>query len=185
MAALWSYPPAQAGLSSAAGSAVTAAALTAGTPPPPPVLPPIMVPGTRLRIEADLEITSTSATPTVVIGLYLGAVGGAIGSATVLVVSAANAISASAAAWPICLRYRGTFRTLGTAVSLHGTAEFMYPTSLTAWTTAPLPQTAAARLTAATINTEQSNQLDVGITLSATTGSPSLTVTELHARLDG
>jgi hypothetical protein len=68
---------------------------------------------------------------------------------------------------------------------MQGTAELLYSTSLTAWTSTPLPQTAAARVTAATINTEQNNQLDVGITLSATTGSPSVTVTDLHAILSG
>lgn len=185
MGVLWTYPPSEGGLARAAGAAVTAAALTAGTPTPPPILPRINLPGAKLLVEADLEMTSTSATPTLTIGLYLGAVGGAIGSATVLLVSAANALSASAAAWPIKLRYRGRFQDIGTAVTMQGTAELLYSTSLTAWTSTPLPQTAAARVTAATINTEQNNQLDVGITLSATTGSPSVTVTDLHAILSG
>jgi hypothetical protein len=182
---IWTYPPAQGGLARAAGTAVTAAALTAGTPTPPPILPMINLPGTKLLVEADLEMTSTSATPTLTIGFYLGAVGGAIGSATVLVVSAANALSASAAAWPIKLRWRGRFNDIGTAVTMQGTAELLYGTSLTAWTSSPLPQTAAARTTAATVNTEQNNQLDVGITLSSTTGAPSVTVTDLHVLLSG
>jgi hypothetical protein len=169
-----------------AGTAVTAAALTAGTPVPPPIIPGgALVPGSRLRIEADLEMTSSSATPTLTIGFYIGAVGGAIGSATVLVVSAANALSASAAAWPITLRYKGTIRTLSpTAGVIQGTAELLYSTSLTAWATTPLPQTAAAR-TVSTLNTQQNNQLDVGITLSATTGSPSVTCMGFYAEVLG
>jgi hypothetical protein len=185
MGATWTFPAAEGGLARAAGTAVTAIVLTAGTPVPPPILPRINIPGTKLFVEADLEITSTSATPTLTIGLYLGAVGGAIGSATLLVASAANAISASAAAWPIKLRYRGRFNDVGTAVTMHGTAELLYPTSLTAWASSPLPQTAAARTTAATINTEQNNQLDVGITLSSATGTPSVTVTGIHHLVSG
>jgi hypothetical protein len=185
MAVLWTYPPSVSGVSSAAGTAVTAAALTAGTPAPPPVLPPIPFAGVRLRIVCDLEMTSTSATPTLTLGVYLGAVGGAIGSATVLGVTGANALTATTTAWPIKMYWDGTFRNLGTAVTMHGTGHLLYASSLTAWATTPFPLTAAARVTAATINTEINNQLDVGITLSSTTGSPSVTVTELHARLDG
>jgi hypothetical protein len=185
VAVLWTYPAALAGTSAAAGTAVTAAALTAGTPTPVPVLPPIQVAGTRLRVHAHLEMTSTSATPTLTIDIRLGAVAGAIGSATVLGSTPANAMSASAAAWPIKLFWEGTFRNLGTAVTMHGAGEQLYGTSLTAWTSTPFPVTAAARTTAATINTEINNQLDIGITLSSITGSPSVTVTELHVTLDG
>jgi hypothetical protein len=181
---LWTYPAHLAGLSNAAGTAVTAAALTAGSPTPPPIMPPVLVPA-RLRVVAHLEMTSTSATPTLTLGIYLGAVGGAIGSATVLGVTPANAMSASAASWPIKLIWEGTFRNLGTAVTMHGAGEQLYGTSLTAWGTTPFPVTLAARTTAATVNTEQNNQLDIGITLSSTTGSPSITVTELHCTLDG
>jgi hypothetical protein len=83
------------------------------------------------------------------------------------------------------MRWKGTFRSLGTAVSAHGTGELLYSTSLTAWTTAPFPATQALRTTAATINTEQNNQIDVGITLSSATGTPSVTVTEFFAELVG
>jgi hypothetical protein len=185
MAVLWTYPPVASGVSSGAGTAVTAAALTAGTPTPPPVLPPIPFAGVRLRIIAHLEKTSTSATPTLTLGFYLGAVGGSIGSATVLAVTPANALTTTDSSWPVKLTWEGTFRNLGTAVTMHGCGEQLYGTSLTAWTSTPYPVTLAARTTAATINTEINNQLDLGITLSSTTGSPSVTVTELHATLDG
>ena len=184
MAVQWSYPVQP--QSPVAGVAVTAAALTAGTPVPPPIIPGgTLINGSRLFLEADLEMTSSSATPTLTLGFYIGAVGGAIGSATVLVVSAANALSASAAAWPITLRNKGTIRTLSPSAGvIQGTAELLYSTSLTAWASTPLPQTAAAR-TVSTLNTQQNNQLDVGITLSATTGSPSVTVTGFYAEVRG
>lgn len=184
MQTVWSAPVLP--LSDVAGTAVTAAALTAGTPLPAPIIPGgTLAYGSKLFLEADLEMTSSSATPTLTLGFYIGAVGGAIGSATVIVVSAANALSASAAAWPITLRYKGTIRGISpSAASIQGTAELLYSTSLTAWATTPLPQTAAAR-TVSTLNTQQNNQLDVGITLSATTGSPSITCTGFYAEVRG
>jgi hypothetical protein len=184
MAVLWSYPPGP--MSPVAGVAVTAAALTAGTPLPAPIIPGgVLINGSKLFMEADLEMTSTSATPTLTLGFYMGSVGGAIGSATAIVVSAANALSASAAAWPITLRYKGTIRTLSPSAGvIQGTAELLYSTSLTAWASTPLPQTAAAR-TVSTLNTNQNNQLDVGITLSSTTGSPSIVVSGFYAEVRG
>ena len=184
MAIYLSYPPGP--LSPAAGSAVTAAALTAGTPSPAYIIPGgTLASGMKLFLEADLELTSTSATPTVTLGFYIGAVGGAIGSATLIAATSALAISASETAWPITIRYKGTIRTLSaTAGVIQGTGEALNPTSLTAWTSAPFPATAAAR-TVSTLNTQQNNQLDVGITLSATTGSPSVTCTGFYAELRG
>lgn len=184
MQTIWSAPVGP--LSSAAGTAVTAAALTAGTPVPAPIIPGgTLQLGSRLMLEADLEITSTSATPTVTLAFYIGSVGGAIGSATLIAATGANAISATATAWPIKLRYRGTIRTLsGSAAVIQGTGEQLYGSSLTAWVTTPFPATASAR-TVSTLNTQQNNQLDVGITLSATTGSPSVTVTGFYAEILG
>jgi hypothetical protein len=169
-------------LASAAGSAVTAAALTAATPAPAPVIGGgTLNPGTRLILEADLEMTSTSATPTLTLGFYIGAVAGAIGSATLIAATPAQAMSASAAAWPIKLRFRGRIVSLSPTVAvIQGTGELLYGTSLTAWTVSPFPATAAAR-TVSTLNTSQNNQLDVGVTLSSTTGSPSVTCTDFHA----
>jgi hypothetical protein len=184
MAVLYSYPPP--GLSPSAGTAVTAAALTAGTPVPPPVIPGnTLIPGAKVLLEADLEMTSASATPTLTLGFYMGAVGAAIASAVVLAATPANAMSASAAAWPISLRYKGTIRAIGTtAGQIQGTGEQNYGTSLTAWGTSPFPVTAAARVVS-TLNTVQNDQLDVGVTLSSTTGTPSVTCTGFYAEVRG
>jgi hypothetical protein len=181
---VWSAPAYP--LSSAAGPPVTAIVLTAGTPVPAPIIPAgTLQLGSRLILTADLEMTSTSATPTLTLGFYIGAVGGAIGSAAVLAATGANAMSASAVAWPIKLRYHGTIRTLSpTVAAIQGTGELLYGTSLTAWTASPFPLTAAARIVS-TLNTEQNNQLDVGITLSSATGTPSVTVTGFYAEVLG
>jgi len=176
MGVRWSYPVYP--LPQANGTPVSAAALTAGTPQlggQAPVIPGgVIEAGMRLRLKAFGELTSTSATPTVVLGFYIGAVGGAIGSAAVICASATLAISASATAWPFQMEYEGEFRNLGgSAGSIHGQG-----------TTNPMPTTAAAR-TVSTLNTYQNNQIDVGVTLSVTTGSPSVTVTDVFFDLTG
>jgi hypothetical protein len=180
----WSAPPTP--MSNVAGAAVTAAALTAGTPQPPYVIPGGTLDyGSKLILEADLEVTSTSVTPTLTVGFYIGAVGGAIGSAVLLAATQALPIAATETAWPVTVRWKGTIRTLSaTAGVIQGSGESLNPTSLTAWTSAPFPATAAAR-TVSTLNTSQNNQLDVGITLSSTTGTPSVTCTGFYARVDG
>lgn len=185
MQTIWSAPVGP--LSSAAGSANTAAALAAGTPVPAPIIPGgTLQLGSRLLLEADLEYSSsTGVSSNLTVDFRIGAVSGAIASATVIASTAATALASSAAAWPIKLRYRGTIRALSpTAASVQGTGELLFPSSLTAWATSPFPATAAARVVS-TLNTQQNNQLDVGITLSATTGSPSVTVTGFYAEILG
>ena len=185
MAQRWRYPafPQPIG----AGTPVTAAALTSGLGGLAlPQLPPIDVPGGRIIIEAQLEHTSTSATPTLTLGLYIGSQGQAIGSKTVLAVSSALAISASAAAWPIMLYYSARIKTTGpSAGAIYGQGWIKQGSSLTAFNSpVPLPITAALR-TVSTLNTDQTNELDFGITLSSTTGSPSVTVTDFAAEYSG
>lgn len=191
MAVVYRYP--QLPLQSGAGTAVTAAALTSGLVGMPyPQLPPVEVAGSRLIIEANGELTSTSATPTVILGFYMTASGGglgqAIGSKIVLAASAALPISATATAWPFQMYYSGTIRTLlpGTGV-IHGQGY------VTSWfniglsgdgTTNPIPITQALR-TVSTLNTSQTNEIDLGITLSSTTGTPSVTITDMWVELSG
>lgn len=186
-AVLWSGPPSEAAVGS--GSAVTGTtSLTAGTPQPPFVVPAgTFVLGSKLRLDAEMEVTSTSATPTIITGFYMGAVGGAIGSAAILGVTGGLAVSASASAWLIRLRYIGTIRTMGSSGTIHGngSAENWAAAGLTGTTAAvwPLPITQALRTV--TVNTTQNNQLDVGITLSSSLGSISVTVTDFFAELIG
>lgn len=191
MATLWRYPvqPQPA----AAGTAVTAAALTSGMIGAAfPILPGgIYSAGARLSLRANGEITSSSSTPTCTLGFYFGAANTAIGSETALCVSAALAISASATAWPFIMEFDGTIRSLATGVSANGV---IHGQGIVTWwgnvgltgtgTPNPMPTTAAAR-TVFTLNTQLANQFDVGITLSSTTGSPSVTITDFWAELSG
>jgi hypothetical protein len=148
----------------------------------------VYLPGARLSIKAHGEITSTSATPTCALGFYMGSVGQAIGSKTAIAVSAALAISASAVAWPFDVEYDGTFRALSpSAGAIHGMGIVTWwgNVGLTGTGTPnPMPTTAAAR-TVSTLNTDQFNEIDFGITLSSTTGTPSVTITDFWAELSG
>jgi hypothetical protein len=187
MATLWTWPLQP--QASAAGTAVTAASLTASGVAPLPQLPGFLCQnGARLRLRATGELTSTSATPTVTLGFYFGGTGAAIGSKTALAVSGALAISASATAWPFIMEYDGTIRTLSPSAGVIHGQGIVYSwvnVGLTgAGSVNPMPATAAAR-TVSTLNTQQNNEFDVGVTLSVTTGSPSVTVTDLWAELSG
>jgi hypothetical protein len=187
MAVVWRYPLQP--LPAAAGTAVTAAALTSGLGGlPVPQLPPIMVPGTRLILVAHGEVTSTSATPTCTLGFYIGSVGQAIGSKTVLAVSPALALLATTTGWQFIMKWSGTFRTLSPSAGVihgQGKVDWWGNVSLTgAGGVFPMPVTQAAR-TVSTLNTDQVNEVDVGVTLSSTTGTPSVSITDFFADLSG
>lgn len=189
MAVVWSYPLQP--FDTAAGTPVTAATLTAGTPSPPPVMPPLQLAGTAIRLTANGEVTSTSATPTCAVGFYAGAVGGAIGSATAICVSTGLPLATTTTAWQFMMKYEGTFRSITTSSSgngvLHGQGFVFWcgATGLTALGNIyPMPITAAGR-TISTINDYSNLQFDVGITLSVTTGSPSVTITDFNVELMG
>lgn len=191
MAIMWRYPLQP--LESGAGTAVTAATITSGLGGlPVPQLPPVGVPGGRLSLRCTGEVTSTSATPTVILGFYIGSVGQAIGSKTVLFASGALAINVAATAWPFIMYFDGTFRSLSPTVGvLHGQG------GVKSWFGAspngglnvaaaefPIPITAALR-TSSVMNNDQTNEIDVGITLSSVTGTPSVTITDMWAELSG
>ena len=141
---------------------------------------PALVPelGTTIRVRAAGQYTSTSATPTLTLGVYWGGVAG-----VALASVAGLAASASGTAWPWWLEYEGEFRALGSSGSVQGQGKLNWPTSLTAWSTQPLPVTAAARVV--TVNTGAAQPVTVGAVWSSATGSPSLTCNRLSVELLG
>ena len=155
MGVRWSYPVYP--LPQANGTPVSAAALTAGTPQLGGQAP--VIPGGVIEAGMRLRLK-------------------AFGELT----------STSATAWPFQMEYEGEFRNLGgSAGSIHGQGkvESWFNVGLTGdGTTNPMPTTAALR-TVSTLNTYQNNQIDVGVTLSVTTGSPSVTVTDVFFDLTG
>jgi hypothetical protein len=190
MAIMWRKPlqPVQ----SAAGTAVTAASVTSGLGglPIAQLSPADLIAGGHLSLKATGELTSTSATPTVILDFRIGTVGQAIGSKVVIAASAALVINASATAWPFIMYYEGTVRALSPSAGvIHGQGYvktgFTSASGLTAaFIDNPMPITAALR-TVSTLNTDQTNELDVGITLSSVTGTPSVTITDFWADLAG
>jgi hypothetical protein len=184
MAQQWRYPAVP--LLYQPGTAVTAAALTSALAPNPlPALPPFDRPGGRLIIEAVIEMTSTSSTPTLTVGLYIGSIGQAIGSKLLMAATPALALSASAAAWLLQLRYVARIQKLSPSVGvIYGTGWYMQATSLSVLgSPVPFPQTQALR-TVSTVNTDQSSELDLGMTLSSSTG-PSMVLTDFAAEYSG
>jgi hypothetical protein len=185
---LWSAPVGP--LNSTSGTAVTAAALTDGSPSPPIIVQNgLLNVGTEMRIRAHGELTSTSATPTVVFSLIWNTPSTAIGSGVVIAATGALAISASQTAWPWMLEWDGEIRALSTSAggntgSVNGMGKFHMGTSLTAYGSPfAFPTTKALRTVS--IDTSINKAVQLGITLSVTTGTPSVTVDDLIVELLG
>jgi hypothetical protein len=188
MAVRWSYPVAPLGF--ADGATASTAALVDVTPgAAPPQIPPIWEAGMRLRVKAHGWATSGSATPTAVFGLYLAAPATAIASALVLAVTGNTPLPASVTQGPWELYYEAECRALSTPASatagqLAGRGHLLPVSSLTAFgTPQAIPGTYAGRLLSFD-STKQQNLL-LGVTLSATTGSPSIACEHLSAELIG
>ena len=162
-------------LGSADGPAVTALALADASPIPQKPVPGGLEIGSVIRLHAQFELTSTSATPTLSIG--------SIGTATAVAVAAALAIGAAPTAWQGEIDWEGEVRALGSSGQLEGSGTVKMPATTTGLTSAmsvfPLPQTAAARLV--TVNTLVAMNLMVGAFWSSATGTPSLTVRRVTA----
>lgn len=186
MAVVWRYPLQP--LQNATPAGITAAAVTSSGMNPLPQLPPVALAGSRLSLKVNGEATFTSSTPTVTFSWYIGSVGQAIGSKTLLAVSSALAVSASATLWAFHSEYDGTFRTLSSSAGvIHGQG------SVTSWLNVgltgtgvetPMPITAAAR-TVSTLDTSQVNEIDFAVTLSTSTGVTGVYITDLWAELSG
>lgn len=99
--------------------------------------------GSQIEIIADGEF-STTGTPTLSIGCYIGTVAGSI--TTVLAEYTAAATVTTAAAWPWHMEYRAiVVGPLGTAASLVGSGRVDLGTSLTTIGAIPIPSTLALR----------------------------------------
>lgn len=119
-------------------------------PLPTPIIPAnTLRPGSRIKIEAEGEF-STTGTPTLALGVAFGIPGatGSLGTAVVLAESAAITTGSAAASWPWRLEYRGIVTATGTAGSITGHGDLELGTSLTAYSTSPIPVTLALRTVA-------------------------------------
>jgi len=189
VAQVWRFPGTP--MADAAGVAVTAASLTgSGMAKLPKIPASMLVRGGRLILQATLEITSTSATPTVILDFRVGAPGSAIASKIVLAASAALAINVAATGWPGIMKYEGTYRDLSATAGVvngQGTVKSGFGAAgglSAAMVETPIPITVALR-TVSTVVTTVDQEIDVGVTLSSVTGTPSVLITNLWAELSG
>jgi hypothetical protein len=150
------------------------------------VPPDLLEIGTRVRLWAAGEYTSTSATPTLGIGFYYGGASGGVALAN----ATALPITATATAWPWIMDYQGVIRTTGSSGTIKGVGRLFFGFSLTGYgqtsavpTIRAIPETQAART--ATIDTTTRKALTVGAAWSVATGSPTLTVYDFLAEIVG
>jgi len=150
--------------------------------PVPVILPYQLRPGTRLKIEAEGEF-STTGTPTLSIGCAFGIVGatGSLGTAVVLAEYTAAATGSAAASWPWRLEYRGVVTAVGTAGSITGQGTVDLGTSLTAQTGISIPSTLALRTVA--IDTTISRGVGIVATWGTSSVSNSIKVYQTLAML--
>jgi hypothetical protein len=142
---------------------------------------PALVPelGTTLRVRAHGSVTCTTTGSTLTLGLYWGGIAGVLLGG----VTGGNSPASGAAAWPWWLEYEGEFRALGSSGSIYGAGSLSWPTSLTAWTNQPIPQTAAARTV--TVSTAAAQPVTIGANWSSATGAPSITCDRMNIELVG
>jgi hypothetical protein len=148
--------------------------------PCPVILPGQLRIGTRIKIEAEGEY-STTATPTLALGLYAGAPAGAgipAALTTIIADSTPNATGAgTAAAWPWRLEWRGLVTGVGVTGSVLGGGDCEFGTSLVAFASTPIPITAALRTV--TWDTTIARCIGVCATWSASSASNTVKVNNL------
>lgn len=143
------------------------------SPQPLPVIPAQKLrPGSQVEIDASGEF-STTGTPTLVLGFYLGTAGATI--TTVLAESSAITTGSGAAAWPWQMHWEGVVTAVGTAGSITGLGTFMLGTALTTYAAAvPIPISQALRTVA--IDTTIARAIGVCATWGTSSASNTLKV---------
>lgn len=131
--------------------------------------------GTELRIRAAGEF-STTGTPTLLIGIYLGGVAG-----TVLAASTTITTGSGAAAWGWVLDYQGVIRTVGSSGTLNGQGTLVLGTSLTAGSVAMIPDNAAGRTF--TWDTTTAKFLTIGAKWGTASASNTITCQDISVEL--
>ena len=143
--------------------------------PPPIILPHQMRPGTRLKIEAEGEY-STTATPTLVWGFALGIPGatGLLATPVVLCESSVITTPSGAAAFDWRMEYKGLVTATGTAGSITGNGTLEQGITLTTRSSFPMPITLALRTVA--IDTTIARGVGAIFTWSASSASNNIKV---------
>jgi len=165
------------------------AVLTDISPVPPVTIPAIWELGTRLHITAFGWITTGSTVPTLILGAYLTPLNTAITAGAALAVSNAFSPTSSGTSWPWWLELEGEVRALSNvttaaAGSIELQGLLFMPATLTTYN-APQAVPATFLLKTVTFTTNVPQNLQIGATFSATTGSPSIACNHLNVELIG
>lgn len=133
--------------------------------------------GQRLRLGSKLWIQSygefsTTGTPNLTLGYYIGTVAGSI--TTDIALSSVITTGSGAAAWPWAMEWFGIVTAIGTSGTVVGGGELKLGTSLTAWTSTPMPITQALRTV--TWDTTIARAIGVSATYSASSASNTVKV---------
>lgn len=122
--------------------------------------------GSMVHLEA-WGVASNTGTPTLLLGFYYGGVAG-----TALAASSAITTTTAMTNWYWRIEYDGVVRTVGSTGTIMGGGKLWIPTSLTAWTHRPIPETALATVT---IDTTTAKALTVGAQWGTSNASNTLT----------
>jgi hypothetical protein len=136
----------------------------------------------QLEEGAELELYahgffSNTGTPTLLLGFYYGGVAG-----VALAASAAVTTASGVTGVPWQLSYRGRVRATGASGSILGQGTLQLGTSLTAFTTRPIPETLAARTV--TIDTTIVKTISVGAQWGTNSASNTLTCEDLSVMIN-
>lgn len=149
------------------------------SPQPMPVLPAnISWAGMKMWIKANGEF-STTGTPNITLGLFFGSLANPSVITTDIALSSAITTGTGAAAWPWEMEWLGTFTSVtpGASNNVTGSGELKLGTSLTAWTSTPIPITQALRTF--TWDTTVAKAIGVSGTWSASSASNTIKVNNL------
>lgn len=143
-------------------------------------LPPIVIPANLLEVGSLLRMSawgtfSNTATPTLLLGFYYGAVAG-----TALAATSAITTTTGATNWQWRIEYEGRVRSIGSSGTIMGGGWIDLATSLTAVTHRPIPETALATVT---IDTTSAKSLTVGATWGTNSASNTLTCKHFDVEL--
>lgn len=143
---------------------------------------PITIPGNTLQLGVTLRChamwtASNTSTPTLLAGFYYGGTAG-----TALAATTAITTTTAMSGWTWHLFYEGVIQTEGTSGKIMGAGYILVPTSLTAWTMRPIPETTPAQVT---IDTTVAKSVTLGLTWGTSSSSNTATCRQMSVEVLG
>lgn len=173
---VWTYPL-QPQFIASGGAYASSNTLTDVSPTPNITIPAnFLQPGMLLRVQAAGTFSNTG-TPTLLLGVYYGAVAG-----TALAATSAITTTTGATNWQWTVEYVGRVRTIGSSGTIMGFGSVDLSTSLTAVTHRPIPETALANVT---IDTTTAKALTLGAQWGTNNASNTLTCVHFDVDIAG